>query len=259
MFDLQRLAHWAQGSWQGAGRVAITGFTNDTRRLVPGQCFVALKSPTRDGHAFLEDARKAGASAALVSEANPSVELPQLVVADTLESFQAIAREHRNQLNIPVVGITGSCGKTSTKDLLQILLGKNETLATQGNLNNTLGVPLTLASINPQIHRHAVIEAGMNQVGEMDCLGWMIQPDLALVTNVVAAHGGYVGGLEGVAREKSVLPKQVSPNGLAIFPIECLRFDTFAELSCACWVIQDSSQLQTPKPAADVRVFDYRL
>jgi len=226
------LANWTGGHWLSSPVVPLCGFTQDTRHLKPGQVFVALKTDKRDGHAFLETALAAGASAALVSEPNPSLILPQLVVADTLKAFQAIAREHRKQFRGPVIGISGSCGKTSTKNLLaQLLGGETRVLSTDGNLNNHLGVPLTLTKIVPDQHEFAVIEAGISGPGEMAELAGMIAPDYAVITLIAPAHTEELGGLNGVAREKAVLLQHVRPGGLAIFPKQCWDFPSFKNLA----------------------------
>ena len=116
---------------------------------------------------FIENAKKSGASCSLVERVDDQIGMPQLVVSDSLESFQQIARSVRDHFKGKVVGVTGSSGKTSTKDMLSILLGKGDTLSTKGNLNNHLGIPLTLVQIDSAQHKWAVIEAGINQVGEM--------------------------------------------------------------------------------------------
>ncbi|MFT3782338.1 MAG: UDP-N-acetylmuramoyl-tripeptide--D-alanyl-D-alanine ligase [Nibricoccus sp.] len=225
------LANWTGGRWLSLPLVPLVGFTQDTRNLKPGQLFVALKTDKRDGHAFLETALAAGASAALVSEPNPSLILPQLVVADTLKAFQAIAREHRRQFAGKVVGVSGSCGKTSTKNLLaQLLGGESRVLATEGNLNNHLGVPLTLTKMVPGQHDYAVIEAGISGPGEMAPLAEMIQPDYGIITLVAPAHTQELGGLNGVAREKAVLLQHVRKGGLAVFPKQCWDFPPFKNL-----------------------------
>src|SRR4051812_30832636 len=176
------LSEWTGGRWTAQPVSALSGFTIDTRQLRSGQIFVALKTDRRDGHDFLPAAQAAGASAALVSAPNPALTLPQLVVADPLGAFHAIGRAHREKITGPVIGISGSAGKTSTKNLLALLLGGNAgaVLATEGNLNNHLGVPLTLTRIDPQVHRYAVVEAGISAPGEMAVLAGMMDPDLAI-------------------------------------------------------------------------------
>jgi UDP-N-acetylmuramoyl-tripeptide--D-alanyl-D-alanine ligase len=151
---------------------------------------------------------------------------PWFPCRDTLAAFQTIAREHRRRFSGPVIGVTGSAGKTSTKELLALLLGP-DTLATEGNLNNHLGVPLTLTRLDPARHRFAVIEAGISAPGEMKVLADMIEPDAALVTMVGPAHLEELGGLEGVAREKALLVQAIRPGGVAIFPPSCREFAAF--------------------------------
>ena len=161
------LATWTRGQWTAKPAQPLAGFTQDTRQLRAGQVFVALRTEKRDGHDYLAEALAAGASAALVSRADPSLALPQLVVEDPLRAFQMIAREHRRAFRGPVVGVTGSCGKTSTKNLLARLLGGDPlVLATEGNLNNHLGVPLTLTRLEAGSHESAVIEAGISGPGD---------------------------------------------------------------------------------------------
>jgi UDP-N-acetylmuramoyl-tripeptide--D-alanyl-D-alanine ligase len=225
------LATWTGGQWTSKPALPLAGFTQDTRQLRAGQVFVALRTDKRDGHDFLATAMAAGASAALVSRANPDLALPQLVVADPLRAFQTIAREHRRAFRGAVVGVTGSCGKTSTKNLLARLLGGEPlVLATEGNLNNHLGVPLTLTRLEPGGHESAVIEAGISGPGEMDVLAGMIEPDYGIVTLVAPAHTEELGGLSGVAREKAVLLQHIRPGGLSVIPKQCWDFHAFQDL-----------------------------
>lgn len=229
------LAASAAGHWTCGGppRTPVTGFSIDSRTLRPGELFIALKTPARDGHTYLPAALAAGASAALVSTPNPALSLPQLAVADTLLAFQAIAAAWRRRFTGPVIGITGSAGKTSTKDLLACLLSATpgDTLATAGNLNNHLGVPLTLLRLDPDNHRQAVIEAGIGGPDEMAPLAAMIEPDLAIVTLIAAAHLEALGTLDGVAREKARLPAGARPDALKLFPASCLAYAPFRELA----------------------------
>lgn len=235
-FAPEALAHVTGGTWTRKPQGNLVGFAHDTRHLAPGQVFVAIRTDRRDGHDFLLDAQKAGAAAALVSQSEPSVALPQLVVADTVAAFQAIAREHRRAFRGPVIGISGSAGKTSTKNLLAALLGGEPTvLATEGNLNNHLGVPLTLTRLDPAIHRHAVIEAGISEEGEMAPLASMIEPDIGIITLVAPAHLEALGSLANVAREKARL---LSAAGVAIFNKSCLEFAAFRDLTVRTLVVE---------------------
>jgi UDP-N-acetylmuramoyl-tripeptide--D-alanyl-D-alanine ligase len=247
-FAAEKLATWTGGTWSTFPASAVTGFNQDTRTLGAGQVFVALKTDKRDGHGFLGEAKARGAAAALVSHAVPRESIPQLVVDDPLTAFQRIAREHRREFHGTVVGVTGSVGKTSTKDLLAVLLGgagpvsdrpgQPETgptggpvLATTGNLNNHIGVPLTLTRIDPALHRAAVVEAGINSPGEMMPLADMIEPDHAIVTLVAPAHLEKLASLEGVAAEKVTLLLGVRRSGLQVFPVSCWKHLAFHDLA----------------------------
>ncbi len=231
-FAAEKLATWTGGSWSPLPGTAVTGFNQDTRTLSAGQVFVALRTDKRDGHDFLGEARAKGAAAALVGHAVKGEFLPQLVVADPLAAFQRIAREHRREFHGTVVGVTGSVGKTSTKDLLALLLGgQPRVLATAGNLNNYLGIPLTLTKLEPAVHQFAVIEAGINMPGEMAPLAEMIEPDHAIVTLVAPAHLEKLGSLEGVAAEKSGLLRGVKAGGLQVFPVSCWAHEAFRDLA----------------------------
>lgn len=245
-FAAEKLATWTGGSWSPLPGTAITGFNQDTRALSAGQVFVALKTEKRDGHDFLGEARARGAAAALVGHAVRGEALPQLVVADPLTAFQRIGREHRREFHGTVVGVTGSVGKTSTKDLLALLLGgvgpvsdrpgqsqtgPTRVLATAGNLNNYIGIPLTLTKLEPAVHNFAVIEAGINTPGEMAPLADMIEPDHAIVTLVGPAHLERLGSLDGVAIEKVRLLQGVRGGGLQVFPVSCWAHEVFRTLA----------------------------
>lgn len=232
VFAPEFLARAASGRWTREPARALTGFGIDSRSLNPGDVFVALRTAARDGHAFLSAAQASGASAALVSTPDPALELPQLVVDDPLRAFQKIAAAHRRAFSGPVVGVSGSAGKTSTKELLALLLAASpgEILATEGNLNNHLGVPLTLTRLDPARHRAAVIEAGIGGPGEMSPLAEMIDASLGIITLVGPAHLEALGSLEGVAREKSVLLSGARHGALKIFPAACLDHAAFRAL-----------------------------
>ena len=237
VFSPDQLAAWTSGKWTSLPTSRLTGFTVDTRQLRNGQVFVALRTDKRDGHDFLLAAQGAGASAAIVSQPEPNLALAQLVVADPLAAFQRIAREHRRTFRGPVIGISGSAGKTSTKNLLALLLGgeRGGVLATEGNLNNHLGVPLTITRLDPLRHTFAVIEAGISGPGEMEVLAEMIEPDFALITFVGPAHLQELGGLDGVAKAKAALPAAVRTGGSALFPQSCCQFAAFRDLRVNAW------------------------
>lgn len=248
-FAASKLASWTGGQWTVAPALPLHGFTQDTRKLKAGQMFVALRTDKRDGHEFLKDAAAAGASAALVSRRDATLALPQLVVGDPLSAFQTIAREHRRIFRGAVTGVTGSCGKTSTKNLLSKLLGDEPlVLATEGNLNNHIGVPLTLTRLEPGTHENAVIEAGISAPGEMAELAAMIEPDYGVVTLVAPAHTEELGGLSGVAREKAVLLQHIRPAGLGVFPKQCWDFAAFQDLPQTSIVaVPDGERVVAPR------------
>jgi UDP-N-acetylmuramoyl-tripeptide--D-alanyl-D-alanine ligase len=256
VFSPSQLAAWTGGTWTAQPAMPLRGFAIDSRLLSPGQVFVALKTDKRDGHKFLKAAEAAGASAAMVALADPHSGLPQLVVPDPLAAFQTIAREHRRNFPGKVVGISGSCGKTSTKNLLALLLGgeSGDVLATEGNLKNHLGVPLTLTRLEPAQHRFAVVEAGISAPGEMAPLAKMIEPDLALITLIAPAHLEELGDLDGVAREKVKLPIALRASGIAVFPRQCAELTPFRELGVRTLVVEPAEVLRPAEPPKD-RVF----
>lgn len=230
------LAKWTGGEWLHGAPARIGSVGIDTRALTRGDLFVALKTGKRDGHDFLAQAAGAGAAGALVSAPVPGLSIPQLRVDDTCTALQKIGAAHRSHFAKPLVGITGSCGKTSTKDLLATLLGE-DTLRTEGNLNNYLGLPLTLLRLRCCRHHTGVVEVGISVAGEMAVLARIARPDIAIVTNVSAAHLEGLGGtVEAVAREKAQLPAIMGADKTAIFPADCLRHAPFRELAAHCIV-----------------------
>lgn len=231
-FSPEQLQVRSGGRWHAGAPEFVSGFGIDTRTLKPGDMFVALRTGKRDGHDFLAAAQAGGASCALVAREVPGVALPQLVVADPLESLQRLAALHREGFRRPVIGVTGSVGKTSTKDLLKRMLGGPAAHATHANLNNLIGVPLTVLGGEPEAHAAMIIEAGMSEPGELERSAWVIRPDVAVVTNVQPAHLEGLGSMEGIAREKSALCRQIAASGAAVFPVACLEYEAFRRLLC---------------------------
>ncbi len=227
------LAGITGGSWHVGEPLALTGFHFDTRRIEAGNCFIALSSEQRDGHDFVADAIVKGASCALTNRVL-DCGLPQLVVADTLSAMGAIAADVRSKFSKPVVAITGSCGKTSTKEMLRLLLGQPSSHATPGNWNNRIGVPMTLFGLESSRHDFAVIEAGINQPGEMALLGAMIEADLTVLTNIGPAHLELLGSLAGVAAEKSKLCATAKADSPVVLPAAVLQYPAFAPLAKRC-------------------------
>ncbi len=207
--------------------IRFSAVSTDTRSIQPGDLFIALKGEHFDGAKFVPDALKAGAVAAVVSsvgyEQIRSILDPRssiLIVEDTRLALGQLAAHWRNQFAIPLIAITGSNGKTTVKEMLAAILraatGNEEgVLATQGNFNNDIGMPLTLLRLRAQ-HRYAVIEMGMNHPGEIDYLTHIARPDVALVNNATGAHLAGLGSVEGVARAKGEIFAGLSDMGAAI-------------------------------------------
>ena len=231
-FAKEKLAKWTRGEWINSRKDdAINGFSIDSRNIDRKEMFIALRSERRDGHAFVADAEARGASAALTEEYVDRSNIPQLKVDRGVNALQAIAHNHRNLFTGPIVGVTGSCGKTSTKDLLSHLLGERRVLKTAGNLNNYLGVPLTLLRLDEQRHDFGVIEAGINMRDEMGQLAEMIDADYGIVTMVGHAHLELLETLENVAKEKSDLLRLGKQKQGVVYPASCLRYKAFRDLT----------------------------
>lgn len=182
-----------------------SGICTDTRKIIPGCIFFALKGETFDANDFALEALEKGAAYAVVDKTDLP-EKPGLIwVDDVLKTLQKLATHHRSQLTIPVIGITGSNGKTTTKELMKTVLGKKyKTFATTGNLNNHIGVPLSVLSIGKDIEM-AIIEMGANHVGEIATLCEISQPSHGIITNIGKAHIEGFGSFDGVIRAKSEL------------------------------------------------------
>ncbi|MBL0102508.1 MAG: UDP-N-acetylmuramoyl-tripeptide--D-alanyl-D-alanine ligase [Bacteroidetes bacterium] len=189
----------------------------DTRAIIPGSIFFALKGPSFNGNAFAEQALLSGASFAVIDEPAFKKGDRYFLVEDVLTALQKLAAHHRSQLSIPVLAVTGSNGKTTTKELVRAVLSKKfKTLATKGNLNNHIGVPLTLLSITSDI-AFAVIEMGANHQHEIELLCSIASPDFGLITNVGKAHLEGFGGFEGVKKGKGEMYKALSSEGRLAF------------------------------------------
>jgi UDP-N-acetylmuramoyl-tripeptide--D-alanyl-D-alanine ligase len=188
--------------------------STDTRQISPGCIFFALKGPSYNANAFAEEALQKGASYAVVDDANYAKGDRFVLVADALQCLQQLAGHHRDQLKIPVIGLTGSNGKTTSKELLSAVLSKKyKTFATKGNLNNHIGVPLSILSIDAS-YEMAVIEMGANHVGEITSLSAISKPTHGFITNIGKAHIGTFGGFENIIRGKSELYQHlINTNG----------------------------------------------
>ncbi|WP_435955240.1 UDP-N-acetylmuramoyl-tripeptide--D-alanyl-D-alanine ligase [Dryocola sp. BD626] len=212
--SLRQLAGILRGQLHGAD-ANIIDVTTDTRKLTPGCLFVALKGERFDAHDFAEEAVKGGAGALLVSRSLP-IDVPQLVVEDTRLAFGELAAWVRQQVPTRVVALTGSSGKTSVKEMTAAILRQcGNTLYTAGNLNNDIGVPMTLLRLTPE-YDYAVIELGANHQGEIAWTVGLTRPEAALVNNLAAAHLEGFGSLAGVAKAKGEIFTGLPVNGIAI-------------------------------------------
>ncbi len=204
---LEHIAQACRGKKLGKNfEKTVQRFSKDTRSLQPGDFYVALQGQHFDGHAFLEEAKDKGAVGALVSSASTSLgDWPRVMVDDTLYALGQVAQAWRNRFSIPIVGITGSNGKTSTKEMLALCLQeKGRVHKTEGNLNNLIGLPLTLLGLEKE-DQFCVCEMGMNAFGEIKRLTEIAQPTVGLVTNVGLAHLEGLKTIEGVAQAKGEL------------------------------------------------------
>jgi UDP-N-acetylmuramoyl-tripeptide--D-alanyl-D-alanine ligase len=189
--------------------------SSDSRTLKNGDLFVAIKGPRFDGHDFLETCLDKGAAGAIVSQPR-AITLPQVVVKDTLSALAALASAWRAQFDLPVVGVAGSNGKTTVKEMTASILGRlGPCLATLGNLNNHIGVPLTLMRLDGA-HRTAVIEMGANQLGDVAALAAIARPTVGLITNAGAEHLEGFGSLDGVAQGEGEMVAALGPSDTAV-------------------------------------------
>ena len=197
----------------------VTGVTTDSRAVQPGQLFIPLVGERFDGHAYISKALEGGAAGCLTAAA-PETLLPgklYIQVADTRLALKALASWYRDKFDLPVVQVTGSAGKTTTKEMIASVLSQRyNTLRTEGNFNNDIGAPLTLLRLMPE-HQAAVVETGMNHFGEIRYLGEMVRPDIAVITNVGDAHIENLGNTrQGILRAKCEIFENLTPEGVAV-------------------------------------------
>ena len=197
----------------------VTGVTTDSRAVQPGELFIPLVGERFDGHSYIGKALEGGAAGCLTAR-EPETLLPgklYIQVADTRLALKALASWYRGKFHLPVVQVTGSAGKTTTKEMIASVLSQRyNTLRTEGNFNNDIGAPLTLLRLMPE-HQAAVIETGMNHFGEIRYLGEMVRPDIAVITNVGDAHIENLGNTrQGILRAKCEIFENLAPEGIAV-------------------------------------------
>lgn len=206
----------------GDGRIGFSSVSTDSRTLSTGALFVALRGERFDGHDYAARARDNGAAAALV-ERRVDVDVPQLIVADSKRAFGLAAAYWRSRFSLPVIAVAGSNGKTTVTQMVAAILGaaygEKNRLATRGNLNNDIGVPLMLWQLSKQ-HRAAVFEVGMNHPGEIAYLAELVQPTVALVNNAQREHQEFMQSVEATAHENGATIAALSDDGVAVFPAD---------------------------------------
>lgn len=223
--DTLEMVAAATGGRRVGPDAAFSGVTQDTRQLTAGDLYVALRGPNFDGHSFLRKAAALGAAGALV-DTPAGGGLPQVVVDDTLRGLQQLASAWRDRFAGPVAGITGSNGKTTVKQMLHaVLTRRGDTLATAGNLNNHVGLPLTLLRLR-DTHAAAVLEMGANKLGDIAELAAIARPDVGVVTNAAGAHLEGFGSLDAVAQTKGALFERLADTGTAVINAD----DRYADL-----------------------------
>ena len=217
MLTLKQVAQWCDGSVAPEfANLEITGVSTDTRSIKPGELFIALQGDSYDGHIFVRQALEKGAGAVLThKQMGPGV--PAVFVDDTLEALGALARGYRASHSCQVIGITGSVGKTTTKEMIaDILATTYRTCRTRGNHNNNVGLPLSILQIEPDCEM-AVMEMGMNHFREMSYLTSIARPNVALINNIGTMHIEHLGSREGILSAKMEILEGLMPGGKAIF------------------------------------------
>lgn len=225
------MAHWANGTWSVLPTFPFTSVTQDSRKVIVGSLYVALRGDRHDGHDFVDVAFKQGATAAMVARtwAPPAhlAGLPLLLVDDPAKALHALAKGYRKTLKkqTRVLGITGSAGKTTLKELAAAMLsGAGKTAATIGNYNNDVGLPLSVLSI-PKDAAFAVIEAGISHPNDMDPLADTMDPDAAVISAIGPAHIEYFGSEEAIAKEKAKLLANVPAESFVVLSLETHAYD----------------------------------
>jgi UDP-N-acetylmuramoyl-tripeptide--D-alanyl-D-alanine ligase len=252
--SLQTLAGFVDGSLTATSNPLVSRVTTDSRKVGHGDVFIVLKGDKFDAHDFIPQVISAGAAAVVVSRLDASWQTGTCALIhteDTLVALQQMARGYRSWHQPLVIGLTGSNGKTSTKDLTQIIMARKfQTRATLGNLNNHIGVPLTLLSLE-ESDECSVVEMGMNHAGEIKALVDIALPDAAIVTNVGMAHIEHLRSQEAIAWEKGTLPANVHAEGIVVLNANDPYSDLIAR-HCQATVYRAGTQM------GDVRAFDLR-
>ena len=228
--NIQTVAEVVSGKLNSDEVIEFNGVSTDTRSEVSGTLFIALEGPNFDAHSFIKQAESLGASAVIAHKKIDS-KIPIIQVSNTEKAYQDIAAWHRQSHSPIVIAITGSNGKTSTKNMLSSILSLTApTLSTKGNHNNHLGVPQTLLELE-DIHKFCIIEMGANHKHEITLLCSIARPDISLITNANNAHLGEFGGLENLVKAKGEILESLTKDGTAIINNSSPHKETWKEIS----------------------------
>ena len=233
-FTTEEIARATGASVSGGSGTTFADVTTDTRTIEKGALFIALKGERFNGEDFLQKAQEAGAAGVLISdgcgkEKTEGLAIPVLRVPDTLKAYQQIAHAHREKFSLPVVAITGSNGKTTTKDLTASVLGASfPVLRTEANFNNEIGLPKTLLGLRDE-HKAAVVEIGMRGLGQIEALAPIAAPTVGVVTNVGETHIELLGSIENIAKAKSEMVEALGEGGTAVLNADDPRVSAMRE------------------------------
>jgi UDP-N-acetylmuramoyl-tripeptide--D-alanyl-D-alanine ligase len=258
LWTLGEIAKAAPGTTLGAAATPVSGCSIDSRSLAPGDAFVAIRGPNRDGHAFVAAALEGGAACAIVDNSFSQGDEQRLVrVSDTLEALNGLGRAARERArNTKVIAVTGSAGKTGTKEALRHALGPSGSVhASAKSFNNHWGVPLSLANM-PKDVRFGVFELGMNHAGEIDALTRLARPHIAIVTTVAPVHLGYFRSVEEIADAKAEIFRGLEAGGAAVINRDSPYFQRLKDhaLRCGATIVGFGEA-----PEADARLLDVTL
>lgn len=260
LWTLEALVKATGARVQGAPAAAITGISIDSRTIGSGEAFFAIKGDRVDGHDYVAAALGRSAALAVVAQdrlAGMPKDAPLLVVTDVLDALRALGRAARARSGAKIIAVTGSAGKTGTKDALKLALSRDaETHASAASFNNHWGVPLSLARL-PESARFGVFELGMNHAGEIEPLAKLVRPHIAIITTVQAVHLEFFSGIEAIADAKAEIFRGVEPGGVALLPRDNSQFDRLAAAAHAAKVARIVTFGESEQ--SEVRLIDVAL